>query len=90
MSWINRLIHSLRPRGLDRDLADEYQDHLARRAADLERQGFSPADASRRAAVRFGNSTGFRERSRETRLLASLDETLQDLRYGYVFLPVFA
>lgn len=93
MSWLTRFRNALHPRQLDEDLAEEYRDHLDRRAAELRGKGLDPAEAQRRAALVFGNAAGFREESREARLWAALDATCQDARYAWRGLlrnPVFA
>ena len=83
MSWWSRLHNALRPRRLDDSLEDEIQDHLERRAASLREQGLTPDEARRRALAAFGSVTRVREQSREIRLWAGLDTTIQDLRYAW-------
>jgi predicted permease len=83
MSWLTRLRNALNPGRLDEDLADEVRDHIRRRASDLERKGYSPTEAEGRAALSFGNAAVFRERSRDIRLWAALEGTLQDIRYAW-------
>ena len=93
MSWFSRFKNAWNPRRLDEDLAEELRDHMERRAADLQRRGLSEPEAHRQAARRFGNLTGIRETSRELRLWATLDDTLQDVRYawrGLIRNPIFA
>jgi predicted permease len=93
MSWYSRLRNAIRPRRLDEDLAAEMRDHMERRAADLNAKGLSEAEAQRMAALRFGNATRLSEESRETRLWAALESSLQDARYawrGMCKSPVFA
>ncbi len=93
MSWLSKLSNALHPRQLDRDLRDELSDHLERRAAALRDQGLSDEEAHREASRRFGNVTQLREQSREIKLSAILESTLQDLRYagrGMRKCPAFA
>jgi predicted permease len=93
MSWLSRLKNTLHPAPLDKDLADEMSDHIARRTAALRVQGLSEADAHREASMRFGNVTHIREQSREVRLSTALETTFQDLRYAWRGLrksPAFA
>ena len=78
MSWFSRLRNAVHSKPLDADLADEMSDHLARRAAALRAEGLSEAEAHLEAARRFGNATQLREQSREVRLSAILETTLQD------------
>jgi len=83
MSWFSRLRNALSPRRLDEELAEEMADHIARRATALNQEGLSPEVAQRQARLRFGNSTLRREESRELRVLATLQGTLQDARYAW-------
>jgi len=82
MSFFSRLRNAIHPRRLDDDLRDEMSDHVARRAAALHETGLSPAEAAHQASRRFGNVTQLREQSRDFRLSATLETTLQDLRYA--------
>ncbi|MGC2661047.1 MAG: ABC transporter permease [Bryobacteraceae bacterium] len=93
MSWLLRLKNALRPSRLDADLEDEIADHIERRAAQLTDRGLRADQAQRQARVRFGNPTRMREESRTVRLWASLEGTLQDIRYAWRGMrkaPVFA
>jgi predicted permease len=93
MSWFSRFKNAFDPRRLDEDLAEEMQDHLERRAADLRSRGLSDFEARRQAARTFGNVTWTREACRGFRLSAALEETVQDVRYAWRGLlrnPVFA
>ena len=83
MSWWSRLRNALHARRLDESLEDEIQDHLERRAASLCEEGLTPDDARRRAAAAFGNVARIREESREIRLWAGLESTIQDVRYAW-------
>jgi predicted permease len=83
MSWFSRLKNALHTRPLDDSLEDEIQDHLERRSAALREEGLTPAEARRRALTAFGNVTRVREQSREIRLWAGLDSTIQDVRYAW-------
>ncbi len=93
MSWLSRLKNALHPRRVDEELEQELRDHLERRAAALRAKGFTTEEAQREARVRFGNITYLKEQSRSFRLLAWLDGTMQDVRYGWRGLwksPTFA
>lgn len=83
MSWFSRLRNALHPRPLDEALEEEIQDHLERRAAAFRAEGLSPAEAHRRALAAFGSVTRVREQSRDIRLSAGLDGTIQDVRYAW-------
>lgn len=83
MSWLSRLTNALNPRRLDKELADEMTDHVKRRADAFEEAGLDHEEAQRRASARFGNTMRLREESRENRLWAGLEGTLQDVRYAW-------
>lgn len=83
MSWFSRLTNALHPRRMDEDLEDEIRDHLERRSAALCARGLSSEQAQRQAHLRFGNITRLKEESRAFRLMAWLDGTIQDVRYGW-------
>ena len=82
MSFFSRLRNAIHSKRLDHELLDEMSDHLERRAAALREQGLSEDEAASAAARRFGNITQLREQSRDFRLSATLESTLQDLRYA--------
>ncbi len=82
MSWFSRLKNALLPAHLDSDLEQELREHIENRASDLRRQGLEEDEARRQAVLRFGNLTRVREQSREIRLWAVLETTLQDARYA--------
>jgi len=83
MSWFSRLRNALNPRQLDKDLAEELQDHLERRAAELAREGQGHEESKRNARAQFGNTTRLLEQSRDVRLWTALESTLQDVRYAW-------
>jgi predicted permease len=82
MSWISRLKNALRPVRLDDELEEELRQHVESRVADLRQRGLSEDEARRQALLQFGNVTRIREQSRDIRLSAALETTLQDARYG--------
>lgn len=79
MNWVRQTI--LRRR-IDRDVDDEIQGHLEERAAALEAQGLSSADARLAARREFGNVGLTTERSREVWRWAPVEELLADVRYA--------
>lgn len=82
MSWLRRLINTLRRRTLDREIDDELQFHMEARAADLQRGGMS-ADAARCQARRLlGNELSLRDRTRDADVWVRLETALQDMRYA--------
>jgi putative ABC transport system permease protein len=85
MSWFARVLSSwrgVRDASLMQDMDEEFRDHIARRAADLERDGMTAADAMRAARLEFGSTDRYREEGRESRGLRLLDAVVQDVRYG--------
>lgn len=82
MSWLNKLVSTLRPRRLDAALDDELQFHIEQRALDLIARGRPPDEARREAALLFGNRTLLRELTRDRDSLLWLQTALQDLRFG--------
>jgi putative ABC transport system permease protein len=78
--WRNALHRSV----MEREMSDEWQFHLSRRAEDLvQRHGVSPDEARRRARLEFGSIEKYKEQSRESFGLARLDEVRGDLRYAF-------
>jgi len=82
MSWFSRLQNALRPGRLDDELDEEVREHIEHRVSDLRQRGLPEDEARRQATLRFGNLTSVREQSRDIRLWAALETTLQDARYA--------
>jgi putative ABC transport system permease protein len=82
MTWLRRLINTLRRRTLDRDIDEELQFHIELKAADLERAGMSAHEARRRARRLLGNDLSLRDRTRESDVWVRLETALQDVRYA--------
>ena len=80
MSWLQRLFRRDR---LERELDAELRDHFDRLVADYRAQGHSDAEARRRARMEFGGDDQIKEACRDARGTRWVDETLQDLRYGF-------
>ena len=83
MSWINRLLGSLRKDKLEDQLDDELQFHIEMRTQEFITAGMAPEEARRQALKQFGNSTLLRERTRDMDTIRSFETLLQDLRYGF-------
>jgi putative ABC transport system permease protein len=66
----------------DRDLAEEIQQHVERKAAKLVETGVAPDDARFAAQRQFGNALSLRERSRDLWTWVWLETLVQDVRYG--------
>ena len=52
---------------------DEFRLHIELRAADLVRDGLSPAEAARRARLEFGSTERYKEEARDSRGLRRID-----------------
>lgn len=83
MSLITRLRAMLRRDRLDHDLDEELRSHLEMRAADNLAAGMSPAEARFEAQKRFGNTTLLKEDTRNTDIVAWLDESARDFRHAF-------
>src|SRR6266849_1237717 len=82
MSWINRLVGSLRKRPLENDLDDELQFHIQMRTQEFIASGMTPEDARFRAQRLFGNQLLLKERTRDMDTVRWIETLWQDLRYG--------
>jgi predicted permease len=68
---------------LEREMADELQFHLERRADDLAaRRGLAPEEARRIARIEFGSVDKYKEESRRSLGLNLLDDARADLRFA--------
>jgi predicted permease len=78
-----RRLMALGTRGRDEArLRREIEDHLERQADELRRAGYTPVEARRLAALKFGGLAAVEERHRETRGWPALERLWQDLRYA--------
>ena len=71
-----------RRKRVEGEMEEEFRSHLASRAADLERQGLSRAEAERQARIEFGGYQRYKEECREALGTRLLQELWQDVRYG--------
>src|SRR3954447_18394071 len=77
--WRNALHRS----EMERNMSDELQFHVARRAEYLvERRGLAPEDAMRIARLEFGSVEKYKEEARQSLGLRLFDELRGDLRYA--------
>jgi putative ABC transport system permease protein len=70
-----------RPR-VEQEMDEELRSHLQTRTDDLERKGFSRAEAERQARVEFGGFERYKEECREALGSRLLGEVVADVRYG--------
>lgn len=66
----------------ENEIDEELRSHVANRAADLERKGFSRPEAVRRARIEFGGYQKYKEQIREGSGAPVLQALVQDIRYG--------
>jgi putative ABC transport system permease protein len=66
----------------ERDLAEEFQDHLEREFQNNLAQGMSEEEARRQARLAFGSVDGMKDDCRELRFGSWIDSTLRDVAYG--------
>ncbi|HEX4165973.1 MAG TPA: permease prefix domain 1-containing protein, partial [Bryobacteraceae bacterium] len=83
MSWFSRLRNAFHSKRLDGEIAEEIEDHLARRADELAARGMDEAEAREKAVIRFGNRTHVSEMTREARLWSTVESFGADVRYAW-------
>src|SRR4029077_18492515 len=66
----------------ENDLEEELRSHIQLRANDLERLGFTRAEAERRARIEFGGHERFKEECREAIAGNHIDTLFQDVRFS--------
>src|SRR5438552_14460760 len=82
MSWINRLLGSLRKDKLEDQLDDELQFHVEMRRREFMAAGMTPEEARHRATRLFGNRLLLKEKTREMDTIGWIETLWQDLRYA--------
>jgi putative ABC transport system permease protein len=75
-----RWLNVFRQRRLDRELRDELETHLASVEEEELARGATVEEASRQARLRFGNLDRYQEQTRDTNVVAWLDDLWRDLR----------
>jgi predicted permease len=75
-SWLQR-------RRLERELAEEMQEHLEEKVAQFQEEGYSEDQARSLARLQFGNMSLQREDSREVWGWPVLEQFWQDLQFGW-------
>src|ERR1700685_1464998 len=69
-------------RELDRDFSDELSFHLAQRTDKNRAAGMDATDARQAANRQFGNVSFVKERTRDVRILTSIENAWRDVRFG--------
>jgi len=82
MSWINRLLGSLRKNKLEDQLDDEQQFHIEMRTQEFIAAGMTAKEARRHASRLFGNQLLLKERTRDMDTIGWIETLAQDFRYG--------
>jgi predicted permease len=82
MNWLRRLVNTVRPGNIERDIDREMQFHLAERIDELRAQGLSPDDAARRARLQFGTLSLQADRTRDMDVSLWGDALLRDTKYA--------
>jgi putative ABC transport system permease protein len=82
MRFILRLFNLFRPHRAEPDLAREIAAHLALLEDDFQRRGLSPEDAPLAARRVFGGVEQTKDRHRDARSFAWLDDARRDLLYA--------
>jgi predicted permease len=82
MRWMRRFQALYRRRGLERDLRDELELHIALKTEANIDAGLSPEEARAAALRSFGGIERFKEACRDERPLGAIDTVVQDVRYG--------
>ena len=84
--WLSRIWQRVRatshPDQLNRDLDDELAFHLAQRTDKNRAAGMDAAEARYAAHRQLGNTTYLKERTREIRILTSIENAWRDVRFG--------
>jgi putative ABC transport system permease protein len=86
MSWIGESWHRLRSLvgrdALERGLDEEMRFHIDQQTEKNIRRGMTPAEARRRAFIKFGGFERIKENTRDEFRPALFEDFVRDLRYG--------
>jgi putative ABC transport system permease protein len=90
---VRSLWRGVRRRGdVEAEMAEEFRHHVELRAADLARQGLTPAEAARRARLEFGSVEMHKDAARAARGLRRLDDlraSALDFKLGFRMLAKY-
>jgi predicted permease len=92
MGFIRRISALGKRTKLDREIEDEFREHLQMRIDDNIAKGVKPEEAAREARLRFGNPIAMRERVDSEDAALGLDSFIRDAHYavrGFAKSPVF-
>jgi predicted permease len=82
MSWLKRLVNTVRSARVEREIRRELEFHVAERADELRDSGLSPEEAERRARVKLGNALLQAERTRDMDVALWADDIARNLRHA--------
>jgi beta-phosphoglucomutase-like phosphatase (HAD superfamily) len=72
-----------RHRRVEEELAEELEYHIAKKSEEFAAMGLGQKEAREAAMREFGGLEQVKESCRDTRKLALVEDTLQDIRYGF-------
>jgi putative ABC transport system permease protein len=81
-AFLSRLSASLHKQSSERELAEEFESHLAMQIADNLRAGMSPGQARREALLKSGGLETSKESCRDRRSLPLIETVARDLTYA--------
>jgi predicted permease len=82
MSWLTRLVNTMRSSRVERDIRRELEFHVAERADELRDSGLSPEEAERRARLKLGDPLLQAERTRDMDVALWADRLARNLRHA--------
>jgi putative ABC transport system permease protein len=80
---LERLLNVFRRRRLEEEVRQELESHLAAIEEEELAQGADPQEARRKARIRFGNPTLYRERTHDANIATWFDDLRRDLTFSY-------
>ena len=82
MSWLRRVLNTVRSSRTQDEIERELSFHIAERVDDLRARGLSEEEALRRARQQFGSTLAQRDRTRDADVSLSLDDLLRNVRHA--------
>ena len=82
MSWLKRLVNTVRSGRVEREIRRELEFHVAERTDELRGSGLSPEEAERRARVKLGDPFLQAERTRDMDVALWADGMARNLRHA--------
>ena len=82
MSWLERLMNTVRPQQVRCEIDEELQHHIESRVADNIAAGMDTQEARRDALRRFGGTGRTMEAAHDADIYVWLDTFMQDIRFA--------